>query len=64
MATVRLYITQDNRRWHEDLPHGTHLERIADLEIAGATIYHASLLSQPKRPRKLSAEARLRQRLY
>jgi PII-like signaling protein len=64
MATVRLYISQDNRHWHEDLPHGAHLERAADLEMTGATIYHASILSAPKKSRKLTSEARLRQRLY
>jgi len=64
MATVRLYISQDNLLSHEDIPYGEHLERVADLEMSGATVYHASVLSQPKKSRKLTTEARLRQRLY
>ena len=61
MRIVRLYVVQDNRRWEEDIPYGPHLERVADLEIQGATVYHASLLSQAK-PR--TNRSRLKQRLY
>jgi len=45
MKLVRLYISQNNRRWHEDIPYGDHLERSAELQMDGATVYHASLLT-------------------
>lgn len=60
MKLVRIYVSQDNRRWSEDIAYGHHLERIADLEISGATVYHASAL-EPARKR---SSARLKQRLY
>ena len=63
MRTVRLYVVQDNRQWCEDLQHGAHLERIADLEIQGAQILHAKLLKPtPQNTKRVTA--RLRQRLY
>jgi hypothetical protein len=64
MKKVRLFVLQDNLRRVIDVPYGQHTEAQADLEMSGATIYHASVLSQPKKSRKLTAEARLRQRLY
>jgi len=63
MRTVRLYVVQDNRQWCEDLPYGDHLERIADLEMQGSTIMHASLIRPPTQNTKPS-RARLKQRLY
>lgn len=64
MRTVRLYVLQDSTRCHEDIPFGYHLERIAEIEMSGGTVYHASVLAQPKKARNFSATARLRQRLY
>ena len=32
MKLVRLYISQDNRGWHEDIAYSRYQERLADLE--------------------------------
>jgi hypothetical protein len=47
-----------------DVPYGQHTEMQADLEMTGAIVYHATLLNPPAKQRKLTTEARLRQRLY
>ena len=49
MKTVRFYIQQDNRTWTEDVTYAVRHERQADLELAGANIYHATLLTPPKK---------------
>lgn len=64
MKQVRLFVLQDNRRRFIDIPYGQHTELQAELEMYGAEVYHATVLSQPKKQRKLTTEARLRQRLY
>jgi len=63
MKLVRLYVLQNNRRWHEDIQYGDHLERVADLEMDGAQVYHAKILPAPPRMRRLRSSARLKQRL-
>jgi hypothetical protein len=61
MSMVRLYVSQNNRHWHEDVPYGQHLERAADIELEGGTVYHASILPKTStRPTR----SRLKQRLY
>jgi hypothetical protein len=64
MGMIRLFVVQDNRRTFVDVPYGQHLERQADLEMQGATVYHASLLSSPPKSRNWRSGARLQQRLY
>jgi hypothetical protein len=61
MKLVRLYVSHNNRRWHEDMPYGDHLERSADIEMTGATIYHASLV-EAKAPKR--AKAKIVKRAY
>lgn len=61
---VRLFVVQDNRRTFVDVPYGQHLETQADLEMQGATVYHAALLSAPPKVRNYRQAARLNQRLY
>jgi hypothetical protein len=63
MKLVRLYVLQNNRRWHEDIQYGDHLERAADLEMDGAQVYHAKILDTPAKTRRLRNSARLKQRL-
>ncbi|NBS67409.1 hypothetical protein EBT31_00650 [bacterium] len=63
MKLVRLYVLQDNARRYEDIPAGHHLERIAEIEMSGGSVYHASLLSQVK-TRTPRTGARLKQRMY
>ena len=64
MGMVRLFVVQDNRRTFVDVPYGQHLETQADLEMSGATVYHAALLSAPPKSRNWRNRARLNQRLY
>jgi hypothetical protein len=64
MSTVRLFVLQNNRRSFIDVPYGQHLETQAELEMTGADVYHAALLSSPPKARKFSAGARLKKRLY
>jgi hypothetical protein len=64
MKLVRLYVLQNNRRWHEDIPYGDHLERTADLEMSGATIYHASMVEAQLQSTKRRRRAKLKQRGY
>lgn len=64
MEIVRLYVSHNNASWHEDIPCGKHLDRLAELEIEGATVYHASLLPPITKKRTRSTGARLKQRLY
>ena len=40
---VRLFVLQDNSRRFIDVPYGEHAETQADLEMAGAEVYHAAL---------------------
>jgi hypothetical protein len=58
MNLVRLYVSQDNRRWCEDTIYGKHLERITDIELEGGTVYHATMLTAAK------TRGRLKQRPY
>jgi len=64
MKLVRLYVLQNSRRWHEDIPYGSHLERTADLELEGATVYHASLITAQVQPTGRRSRAKLKQRAY
>jgi hypothetical protein len=64
MGMVRLFVLQDNCRRVIDVPYGQHLEMQADLEMQGADVYHASLLSSPPKSRNWRSGARLQQRLY
>jgi len=64
MKLVRLYVLQNNRRWYEDIPHGNHLERTAELEMEGATIYHASVVNAQVQPTGRRSRAKLKQRMY
>jgi hypothetical protein len=64
MRTVRLYVLQDSTRHYEDLPYGEHLERVAEIEMQGGKVYHASLVPEPAKTRKSPAGAKLRKRLY
>lgn len=64
MKLVRLFVLQDNRRTFLDVPYGQHLEAQADLEMSGANVYHAALLSAPPKSRNYRQAARLNQRLY
>jgi hypothetical protein len=65
MRFVRLFVQKDSQRYFLDIPYGEHTEAQAALEMEGANIYYASLLPpEPKRSRKLSKAARLRQRMY
>lgn len=61
---VRLFVLQDNRRTFLDVPYGQHLEAQAELEMSGADVYHAALLSSPPKSRNYRTGARLNQRLY
>lgn len=54
MRLVRLYVTQNSSRWHEDVPHEDYLTRTVDLELEGAVVYHASELT-PARPARRKA---------
>ncbi len=61
---VRLFVLQDNRRSFLDVPYGEHTEVQADLEMSGAEIYHAALLSTPPKRSQRHSGAKLRQKLY
>jgi hypothetical protein len=61
---VRLFVLQDSCRTFVDVPYGKHLEAQADLEMSGANVYHAALLSAPPKSRNYRNTARLNQRLY
>jgi hypothetical protein len=61
---VRLFVLQDNRHTFLDIPYGQHLEAQADLEMSGANVYHAAVLSSPPKSRNWRSGARLQQRLY
>jgi hypothetical protein len=51
MKLVRLYISQDNRGWHEDIAYSRYEDRLTDLEMAGAKVYMAKILPPKRRPR-------------
>jgi hypothetical protein len=51
MKLVRLYVSQDNRGWHEDIAYSAYQERLADLEMDGADVYMAKILPPKRRPR-------------
>ena len=61
---VRLFVLQDNSRRFIDVPYGQHTEVQADLEMEGAKVYHAALLSSPPKSRKFLTGAKLKKRLY
>ena len=61
---MRLFVLQDNRRSFVDVPYGQHLELQADLEMTGADVYHAALLSSPPKQRNYRTGAKLQKRLY
>jgi hypothetical protein len=63
MKLVRLFVLQDNSRRFIDIPYGQHLEAQAELEMAGANVYHAALLSSPPKSRNFRSGAKLKQRL-
>ena len=64
MSMVRLFVLQDSCRSFVDIPYGQHLEAQADLEMSGADVYHAALLSAPPKTRNYRTAVRLQQRLY
>jgi hypothetical protein len=64
MKLVRLYMSQNNRRWHEDIPYGDHLERTAELEMEGVRIYHATIVEAQLQSTKPRRRAKLKQRGY
>ena len=64
MKLVRLYVLQNNRRWHEDIPYGDHLERAADLAMNGAHVYHATVVEAQVQSTKRHRRAKLKQRAY
>jgi hypothetical protein len=64
MKVVRLFVSQDNRSWYEDIPYGDHLERTADLEMSGGHVYHASLITPTPAKKRRTSTAKLQQRLY
>jgi hypothetical protein len=64
MKLVRLFVLHNNRRFFVDIPYGEHTEKQAELELAGADVYHAALLSTPPKTRKYRTGARLKQRMY
>lgn len=41
---MRLYVLQDNCHRHEDIPQADYLERVAEIEMDGGHVYHATLL--------------------
>jgi hypothetical protein len=51
MKLVRLYISQDNRGWHEDIAYSHYQERLAELEMDGADVYMAKILPPKRRQR-------------
>lgn len=51
MELIRLYISHNNHRWHIDIPASTALEHTASLALDGITVYHATPLTPPRRPR-------------
>jgi hypothetical protein len=51
MKTIRLYVSQDSRGWHEDIPYSHYQERLAELEMDGADVYMAKILPPKRRPR-------------
>jgi hypothetical protein len=56
MELIRLYITQDNRQWQETIKQSDMLERLAELELTGATVHHATRMTpiKPSRPKRSS----------
>jgi hypothetical protein len=52
MELVRLYIRQDNRQWQETIPKDQLLNRIANLEIDGATVEHASKMTMVQKSKR------------
>ena len=64
MKLVRLFVLQDNCRSFLDVPYGEHTEIQADLELQGANVYHAALLSSPPKRKRRWSEATLRQKMY
>jgi hypothetical protein len=52
MDLVRLYVVQDNRQWQELIPSNQLANRLANLEIAGATVEHASKLNMTKKSKR------------
>jgi hypothetical protein len=47
-----------------DVPYGQHTEAQADLEMSGATVYHAVVLNPPIKTRRSTSGAKLKKRLY
>jgi hypothetical protein len=64
MGTVRLFVLHDKTRSYVDVPYGKHLEAQAEIEMQGAEVYHAALLSPPANSTKKRTGARLKQRMY
>ena len=47
-----------------DVPYGEHSEAQADLEMAGAKVYHAVVLNPPAKTSRSTSGAKLKKRLY
>jgi len=52
MELIRLYVQQDNRHWEEVIKVSDLLNRVANLEISGATITHASKMNLTNKTQK------------
>ena len=60
MELVRLFILKNSARSFLDVPRHELGEHQAQIELCGATVYHACVLPKPRK----KARARLRKRLY
>jgi hypothetical protein len=52
MDLVRLYVVQDSRQWQELIPGDQLANRLANLEIDGATVKHASNVAINKKSKR------------
>jgi hypothetical protein len=64
MKTIRLYVSQDSRGWHEDIPYSRYEDRLTELEMTGADVYMAKVLPQPRRVRTPSVRTGAVAHLY
>ena len=60
MELVRLFIIKDSTKTFMDIPSDQLHEQQAQIELSGATVYHACVLPKPKR----RTRAKLGKRLY
>ena len=60
MEMARLFILKNNTKTFIDIPTNELTDYQAQIELSGATVYHATVLPKPSRRTK----AKLRKRLY